>query len=245
MEMLFIVTLFAAITKTRFSGLKWSSATNLFDTQRKFDVNLPKTPSFCKKRFFHRKQSSFHGHYVPFAKGSERKFLSLFSYTHTSDPVEATMNDRPLTHIFCEPHESEAITPSHLLYGRRIVTLPCGEPLDIQVFPKSDSVTVERRCKFINHTIEQFRDRWKYEYLTALREHYSKSTHPSKTIKVGDVVQIHDDKPRIQWKLGVVDELLTGNDGITRAVKLRTNSGYTNRLVVKLYPLEITNTSKI
>ena len=50
MEMLFIVILFAAITKTRFSGLKWSSATILFHTYRKFDVNLPKTHSFCKKK---------------------------------------------------------------------------------------------------------------------------------------------------------------------------------------------------
>ena len=166
-----------------------------------------------------------------------RSYLTLEELQTVCSEVEATMNDRPLTHVFCEPHESEAITPSNLLYGRRIVTLPYGEPLDTQEFPKSDSVRVERRYKFVNHTIEQFRNRWKYEYLMALREHYSKSTHPSKTIKVGDVVQIHGDK------LGLVDELLTGNDGITRAVKLRKNSGYTNRLVVKLYPLEITNTS--
>ena len=101
-----------------------------------------------------------------------RSYLTLEELQTVCSEVEATMNDRPLTHVFCEPHESEAITPSHLLYGWRIVTLPYGEPLDTQVFPKSDSVTVERRCKFINHTIEQFQNRWKYEYLTALREHY-------------------------------------------------------------------------
>ena len=92
-----------------------------------------------------------------------RSYLTLEELQTVYSKAEATMNDRPLTHVFCEPHESEAITPSHLLYGRRIVTLPYGEPLDTRVFPKSDSVTVERRCKFINHTIEQFQNLWKYE----------------------------------------------------------------------------------
>ena len=81
MEMLFIVTLFAAITKTRFSGLKWSSATILFHTYRKFDVNLPKTPSFCKKN------ASFIENNLPFmgimflsrkeAKGSSFRCLAI------------------------------------------------------------------------------------------------------------------------------------------------------------------------
>ena len=84
--MLFIVTLFAAITKRRFSGLKRSSATILFHTYfiRIENLTLIYQNTFLsqEKRFFHRKQSSFRGHYVPFAKGSERKFLPLFSYTH-------------------------------------------------------------------------------------------------------------------------------------------------------------------
>ena len=79
--MLFIVTLFAAITKTRFSGLKWSSTTILFHIYRKFDVNLPKTPSFCKKN------ASFIENNLPFvgimflsrkeAKGSSFRCLAI------------------------------------------------------------------------------------------------------------------------------------------------------------------------
>ena len=139
------------------------------------------------------------------------------------------------------PQEPEAISPSHLLYGWRIITLPYSVPPDTQTFPKSDSNTVRRRSKSVIQTIEQFRRHWQTEYLTALREHYSNTNHASVTIKVGNVVQIHDDKPRIQWKLDIVEELLTSNDGITRAVKLRTNNGFTNRPVIKLYPLEVTN----
>ena len=81
MEMLFIVTLFTAIAKTRFSGLKRSSATILFHTYRKFDVNLPKTPSFRKKN------ASFIENNLPFvdimflsrkeAKGSTFRCLAI------------------------------------------------------------------------------------------------------------------------------------------------------------------------
>ena len=42
---------------------------------------------------------------------------------------------------------------------------------------------------------------------------------------------------------GTIVELLTGNDGLTRAVTLRTSSGLiTSRPIVKLYPLEVLQT---
>jgi hypothetical protein len=50
------------------------------------------------------------------------------------------------------------------------------------------------------------------------------------TISAGDVVQIHDENPRSQWKLAVVEELITGRDGFTRAAKIRTKNGVTNLL---------------
>ncbi|KAH3838326.1 hypothetical protein DPMN_111734 [Dreissena polymorpha] len=44
---------------------------------------------------------------------------------------------------------------------------------------------------------------------------------------------------RLQWTLAVVDELLTGNDGLTRAARLGISSRITTRPTVKLYPLEV------
>jgi len=34
--------------------------------------------------------------------------------------IEATLNDRPLTHVSCDVTDTEPVTPAHLLYGRRI-----------------------------------------------------------------------------------------------------------------------------
>jgi len=56
---------------------------------------------------------------------------------------------------------------------------------------------------------------------------------------VRDVVIIHDDVPRINWKLAVVERLVIGLDGCTRAAEVRTASGKTNRPITRLFPLEI------
>ena len=58
-------------------------------------------------------------------------------------------------------------------------------------------------------------------------------------IKVGDVVVIHDDTPRLKWQLAVVKDLQRGNDNVVRSATIRTVNGVTSRPVVKLYPLEI------
>ena len=59
------------------------------------------------------------------------------------------------------------------------------------------------------------------------------------TVKVGDVVLMHDDTPRLQWRLVVIEDVIKGLDGFVRAARIQTNSGKTNWPVAKLYPLEI------
>ena len=54
------------------------------------------------------------------------------------------------------------------------------------------------------------------------------------------LVLIHDDTPRINWRLAVVKDTISGEDGLIRAAKIRTSTGKTNRPVTKLYPLGIT-----
>ena len=38
--------------------------------------------------------------------------------------IEATLNDRPLTYVSSEFELEDVVTPAHLLYGRRVTTLP-------------------------------------------------------------------------------------------------------------------------
>ena len=78
------------------------------------------------------------------------------------------------------------------------------------------------------------------EYLTALREfHRTTGSNNVQRIKEGEVVLIHDDGPRLRWRLGLVDSLITGNDGLVRAANVRTSNQITSRPITKLYPLEV------
>ena len=53
-------------------------------------------------------------------------------------------------------------------------------------------------------------------------------------VKVRDVVLIHNDGARLHWKLGIIDSLIQGNDGLVCAVNVRTNNRDTSRPVVPI-----------
>ena len=52
---------------------------------------------------------------------------------------------------------------------------------------------------------------------------------------------VHDDCPRINWKLAIVESLVKDNDGLVRSATIRIRNGVTNRPVAKLYPLELSS----
>ncbi len=83
-------------------------------------------------------------------------------------------------------------------------------------------------------------------YLPSLHSHHQKTHGPQKEIiKVGDVVQIHNEGSRDNWKLDVVTNLIRSDDGQVRAADIRTAKGKTNRTINKLYPLEVTETKEV
>ncbi|XP_063435728.1 uncharacterized protein LOC134716648 [Mytilus trossulus] len=169
-----------------------------------------------------------------------RSYITLEDLQTIVTEIEAVLNDRPLTYVSTDIEDQEPLTPSHLLYGRRITTTPYPrQDIDenTSFIERSD---ISKRAELQNFVIDQFWSRWKSEYLTSLREYHTRTGDNDQTIKVGDVVQIHEDKyPRNKWTIGVVDSLITGNDGLTRAAEVRTKSGRFSRPIVKLYPLEI------
>ena len=83
--------------------------------------------------------------------------------------------------------------------------------------------------------------RWSKEYVRNLREQHRRAggkqtPHPS----VGDMVIIKGDaKNRNQWKLGVVEDLIKGRDGITRGAKIKNSNGVLERPIQHICPLEL------
>ena len=100
------------------------------------------------------------------------------------------------------------------------------------------------QAKYHESLMRTFWRCWRKEYLTNLCEfHNSKKAKRPLTgskIEVGDVVLVHDNLPRNQWKLAIVNSLIPGRDGLVRAVRLRMSNGNElQRPIEKLYPLEV------
>ena len=186
-----------------------------------------------------------------------RKLIGRAHFSHeelttTLTEIEAVLNSRPLSYVSGEDID-EPITPSHLIVGRRLLSLP--DHLDHMCVLEDGDYTLDehhvtRRIKHINNVLNHFWKRWRTEYLSNLREVHALSARKGQRVKnsrisVGDIVIIKDEQlPRGQWKLGVVQTLLTGQDGQTRAATVKlASSGRQHPLLRRpiqlLYPLEI------
>ena len=159
--------------------------------------------------------------------------------------VEAMLNDRPLTYLSSDITDPQPLTPSHLIYGQRIVMLPhlmCedDEMTDVDYQTGLSDSLLRRKVKIQALLLKHFWTRWKREYLTSLREFHRTTGNNKQQISIGDVILIHDDIPRVRWKLAVVKKVNKGRDGLIRSAVIRTSNGITNRPITKLYPLEIT-----
>ncbi|KAL9982112.1 hypothetical protein ACROYT_G010913 [Oculina patagonica] len=133
-----------------------------------------------------------------------------------------------------EDVEMPVLTPSSTLHLRP-TQLPEQSAHHIQ---ESD---LRKRAKYLLRCKEAMWSRWSKEYVRSLRERHSKSggeqtPHPL----VGDVVIIQDKSGnRNSWKLGIVDMLIVGRDGIVRGAKMRAGKGVMERAVQHLCPLEL------
>ena len=138
----------------------------------------------------------------------------------------------------------EPLTPSHLIVGRRILSVP-SKSLSDEVGQTEETLT--RRAKFLQRILDHFWNRWRSEYLTQLREYHrcSKRANSLRKVQVGDIVCLLDSKiPKQLWHLGKVERLLRGRDGQVRSAVVRVKSGNSptvewRRPLQRLYPLEV------
>ena len=149
--------------------------------------------------------------------------------------IESSLNTRPLTYEV----NGEVLTPSHLIYGRRINSLP-----DRVVEGNPDKISSGERYKYVTTKLLHFW-KWKREYLVDLREfHRSNGRKQERRIELGNVVIVQDNnQKRGKCKLAVVERLVEGKDGVMRGAKIRLmGKGKPMRIerpVTKLFPLEI------
>jgi hypothetical protein len=157
--------------------------------------------------------------------------------------VEAVLNNRPLTYQEDaeDPRSVEPLTPSHLLHGRVLQQLPYIRFQAADDLGSDGVDDVRDRVAYRGALMEHFWQRWCHEYLATIRERAQKTVRKasSDVPHVGDVVLVYDKTPRSSWSLGRVTELMPGEDGEVRAVKLVSRGSTLTRAVYKLYPLEL------
>ena len=100
---------------------------------------------------------------------------------------------------------------------------------------------LRKRAKFLRKCKQSLWKRWAREYVPGLRErHRQRIGMQTSYPKVGEVVIVWDeDKNRNKWKLGVVNQLIEGRDGVIQGAQVRTSNGELERAVQHLYPLEL------
>ena len=136
--------------------------------------------------------------------------------------IEMALNSRPLTYI-SEKDLDEALAPSHLLIGRRLMNLPDHvlQPNHVDNCDEKE-FKLNSRVKHLNRSLNCFWKRWRREYLLELQEaHRLRYTHHGLQMSQGDIVVVNSgDQPRSCWKIGRVEHIIEGADGHARAAMI-------------------------
>ncbi|XP_035217855.1 uncharacterized protein LOC118205424 [Stegodyphus dumicola] len=128
-----------------------------------------------------------------------------------------------------------------------LLTVICDVEADIKVSGTADLDALDRnkllaRQRFCQELREQFRSRFRKEYLGQLVQKHGQTDCE---LKVGDIVLIGcENLKRVNWPIARVQELCTSRDGRVRVVKVKTRNGILIRPVRKLYPLEVCSCTK-
>ena len=134
---------------------------HLSDLNVKWMFNLEKAPWW----------GGFFERLIGCAKRCLKKTIGKASLTYDElvtvvTEVEVVLNSSPLTYINADNLE-ELLTPSHLMFGYRVLSLPNAANVDKE---DPDYENLTRRMKYVVSVSEQFWKRWRTEYLQELRE---------------------------------------------------------------------------
>lgn len=155
---------------------------------------------------------------------------SNFVTIHDTRQVEAMLNSRPLTSLSNDPNDLNPLTPGHFLIGSPLAAIPEEGLLE----------TPSNRLKhwqLVQALQQRIWKRWNREYLQTLQQRLKWSS-PSQNLRPGDLVLVHQDTPPLTWPLARITDVTTGQDGMVRVVRLKTQNMTLCRPAVKISNLK-------
>ena len=178
------------------------------------------------------------------SKALYRKRVSFEELRTLLVEFQTIVNTRPLTYISQE-RDSEALTPSMLLYGRNILISP---PLNDLMYGDPDYVCasdLREQYARLSSVIQKYEHSWCRDYLLSLRErHYNSRDEISQRLRVGDIVMVdledHLNKGhRSLLTIGKITQLYTSSDNVVRTVEILASGRLYIRPISKLIYLEL------
>ena len=131
--------------------------------------------------------------------------------------IEAIVNSRPLTYVYNDDIE-EALTPAHLLLGRRLLSTfkeSFDDGTDV------DNAVLTKRMKYLKALSEHYWKRFREEYLLELRAQHVQGSDPVRKPEVGEVAVIEGTAKRNDWRLGRIESFVIGTEGQHRGAVLK------------------------
>jgi hypothetical protein len=177
---------------------------------------------------------------VGMCKRALRRILGSFKpnlqdYKTALRATAALLNDRPLCRVdTTSPEDNETLTPSMLVFGRRIHAIPAlFTPLEDSLKQRLPEI-YRKQGKFVQSAWY----RWRSEYLCTLQR-AEKWLAEGHQLRPGDIVMFNDgSNKRMTWPLGVIIKAIPSKDRRIRVVRLRTAAGEIERSVTQVYLLE-------
>ncbi|GFW72695.1 integrase catalytic domain-containing protein [Trichonephila clavipes] len=111
----------------------------------------------------------------------------------------------------------------------------CSDTTDIDELNSRD---LRKRMKYRIRLLSDLRQRFRKEYLSELIQ--KQNDNRVREPRIGKMVLIgNDNKKRLSWPIAKIIELIPGQDGEIRTVRLKTQHGTVIRPVQHIFPLEV------
>ena len=156
-----------------------------------------------------------------------KKSLTAITHGNTLDidtlatvfaECENIVNNRPLGVV---REMEEAITPSHLIAGRKLLSLP-DEANKGERKPSAPNAMWRQRQVVLN----KFWKKFSHDYLINQQPRKKWRNYTNSMIKPGDIVVVRDENlSRNDWKLAKVLEIINDRNGIPRYATVQSNNG--------------------
>ncbi|UYV73090.1 hypothetical protein LAZ67_10001791, partial [Cordylochernes scorpioides] len=151
--------------------------------------------------------------------------LTFEELTTVLTQIEACLNSRPLCPLTDDPEDLNALTAGHFLIGMPLTAVPS--------LVRESGSSLKGRWQLVEQIKTDFWKRWSCEYFSRLQNR-PKWLKPVDNIKIGTLVLLKEDNlPPLKWRMGRINQVYPGEDGLVRVVSVKTADGVLRRAVAK------------